>query len=213
MTTGAVPAAATPAPSKFNVEARDVVRRLAARLFRVTILLIASREPGLGQHGYGNNTTVAAAAEVGGGGNAPASPVGASAPSGASVSAISAGGAVDGTAEAKQSGHQHVGTSASVSSSSMFGPSPPGPSQAPPSDGQRGPSRSGSTGTGTRTNQPLVNVAMAAANDLTAYLKSVTRGDGKGSGKGEKYSILFSSFVLFLFYFICFPFYIFHIIY
>jgi hypothetical protein len=153
-TTGA--AASSQPQGKQSIEARDVVRRLAARLFRVTLAVIAGREPGLG-HGYGGSS-----GDIVSG-------------SGAGTTGSAAGGdSVVGSLHGSR-----LGNSSSVSSSSMFGPQvlqqtgngPPVPRP----------------GAGRRTNKPLVDVATAAANDLSAYLKTITKGDGKNTdskGKG-----------------------------
>jgi hypothetical protein len=149
------PATSAQAQGKPNIEARDVVRRLAARLFRVTLAVIASREPGLG-HPYGGSSSDMAV------------------DSGMGAAGTTAGD----NAVATRHGGQ-LGTSSSVSSSSMFGPHAP-----PHGESERQRPRPGA---GLQTSKPLVDVATAAANDLTAYLKSVTKGDGKSADpKGRR---------------------------
>lgn len=149
---------------KVNVEARDVVRRLAARLFRVTLRVIAERESA------GHTNAQTQAQEGMDLDDAPPTPSVASPLNASRVALVRQGSRL---------------AASSVSSSSMFSP----PVQGGGGDSQVLMSAQGRVGRkGLRTSKPLVDVATAAANDLAAYLKASHVGkDGKGvdvKGKG-----------------------------
>ncbi|KIM20793.1 hypothetical protein M408DRAFT_30067 [Serendipita vermifera MAFF 305830] len=158
---------ATPASTsggKTNVEARDVVRRLAARLFRVTLRVMASREANLGPGPAGSTED-----EQVDDGKMPST----------GVTSPVAGSGV---------GLVRRASRLSASSSSMFAP-PRSYSQV---GGESGLIQASSTsasrthGKGMRTSRSLVEVATAAANDLAAYLRVVMKGDKNMDAKKGK---------------------------